>query len=217
MLLGLQQSPRGQQSLHFDTALAGGSFAGRIKASLLLPCETLLVLSGSFSCHWRRDQAGEENNQLMGQEVLLWRWAFPSQTGWEPESRGRSSWKMGASIVKAAWVSGRWCLHLLAPMIPIPSGITAGLYRVRSNVPAEQALPQPCLCVYLHSSAAVVWLLVTLLCSQCSPCALCHAGLSHAASADQMLPLLPQILAIPAYFMQPLFLPATPAQDWRWN
>lgn len=44
-------------------------------------------------------------------------------------------------------------------------------------------------------------------------CAPCHAGLSHAAAADQMFPLVAQILAIPAYFMQPLFLPATPAQD----
>lgn len=32
-------------------------------------------------------------------------------------------------------------------MVPIPSGITAGPCSSRSNVPAEQALPQPYLCV----------------------------------------------------------------------
>lgn len=51
-----------------------------MKASLLLPCETLLVLSDNFDCCWRRDQAGEEKNQLVGQEALLWRQTFPVQT-----------------------------------------------------------------------------------------------------------------------------------------
>lgn len=88
---------------------------------------------------------------------------------------------MSANIFKAARGSGSWCLHLLAPMVPIPSGIMAALYSIRSNVPAEQALPQPCfVCVHLHSSAPVVWLLVLLVCSQRSPVS---TGLSQATSA----------------------------------
>lgn len=43
---------------------------------------------------------------------------------------------MSGSTVKAAQGCGSWCLHLLAPMVPIPSGIAATLYCIRSNVPA---------------------------------------------------------------------------------
>lgn len=41
-------------------------------------------------------------------------------------------------------------------------------------------------------------------------CALCHTGLSHAAAADQMLPLLAQVLAIPTSCRHSFYLPLQP-------
>lgn len=79
-----------------------------------------------------------------GRSALETGFSFADRQVENLKARGRSSWKMGARIVKAAQGHGSWCLYLLALMVPIPSGITAGLYSIRSKVPTEKALPQPC-------------------------------------------------------------------------
>lgn len=158
-------------------------------------------------------------NQLVGQEVLLWRQALALQTDRQVENL-----KQGGEAA-GRWVPALSELHGAVAAVPTPLG-SDGTHsfwdhswtvqqqkQCPSRASSAPAIPV-CVCTpvlqwcdcWSHCSALSVHL-----------CAPCHTGLSHAAAADQMLPLLAQILAIPAYFMQALFLPATPAQDWRWS